>query len=254
MRVRLGVVDRLRHRAGVDLAERRRLLGDEFDVGLRLLQERLEVLGRRLAVFEIRIDQRPALLLGGNRRRHQHGDLHVGRGAQAEGIFVAVLPGDLVGERLGGEEEHFLLAGKIGDREADVGEESPREHRHAFARHQFLGDAHRFARIGAVVARDHLELLAEHAAFGVDLLDRHLHALLVRVEEGGHRLVAVQLADLDGLLRHRRRGETDGEREKREQTRVHDLTPDWICADSPAAAESLSTAPVRRECAAAMRT
>ena len=35
MRVGLGVVDRLRHRAGIDLAERRRLLGDEFDVRLR---------------------------------------------------------------------------------------------------------------------------------------------------------------------------------------------------------------------------
>ncbi len=31
-RVGLGIVDRLHHRAGIDLAERRRLLGDEFDV------------------------------------------------------------------------------------------------------------------------------------------------------------------------------------------------------------------------------
>ena len=119
-RVRLGVVDRLRHRAGVDLAERRRLLGDELDVGLRLLHQRLEILRGRLAVFEVRIDQRPALLLRGDRRRHQHRGLHVGRGAQAEGVFVAVLPGDLVGQRLGGEEEHLLLAGEIGDRETDI--------------------------------------------------------------------------------------------------------------------------------------
>ena len=41
-RVGLGVGQRLHHRAGVDLAERRRLLGDELDVGLRLLQQLLE--------------------------------------------------------------------------------------------------------------------------------------------------------------------------------------------------------------------
>ena len=86
------------------------------------------------------------------------------------------------------------------------------------ARDQLLGDAHRVARVAVVVARDHLELLAEHAAGGVDLLDRELPALLVRLEEGGLRLVAVDLADLDGALRagagrrRRARRPTGGER------------------------------------------
>ena len=40
-------------------------------------------------------------------------------------------------------------------------------------------------------------LLPEHAARGIDLLDRQLHALLVGLEEGREDLVAVELADLD---------------------------------------------------------
>ena len=79
----------------------------------------------------------------------------------------------------------------------------------AFAGDELVGDAHRVARVRAVVARDHLELLAEHAALGVDLLDRELPALLVRLEEGRLRLVAVELADLDRVLRDGRRAETD---------------------------------------------
>ena len=35
---------------------------------------------------------------------------------EAVRVGVAVLPGDLIGERLGSEEEHFFLASEIGDR------------------------------------------------------------------------------------------------------------------------------------------
>ena len=99
----------------------------------------------------------------------------------------------------------------------------PGQHGDAFARHQFLGHAYRLTRIGAVVARDQLQLLAEYAAFAVDLIERKLHAVLIRVEEGGHRFIAVELADLDGLLRYRRRrdGEAAGKCKMREQPRIH---------------------------------
>ncbi len=83
----------------------------------------------------------------------------------------------------------------------------------ALAGDELVGDAHGIAGIGAVVARDDLELLAEHAALGVDLLDRELPALLVGIEEGRLRLIAVELADLDGALRQGGRG--DGERDRR---------------------------------------
>ena len=49
---------RLHDRAGVDLAERRRLLGDELDVGLRLLQHRLE--GSPRPTGRTRSSDRPA--------------------------------------------------------------------------------------------------------------------------------------------------------------------------------------------------
>ena len=74
------------------------------------------------------------------------------------------------------------------------------------ARQQLLGDAHGVAGRGAVVAEDDLELAAaEHAALGVDLLLRQLHAVAVGHGEGRHAAVGVELADLDGLaLRPRR--------------------------------------------------
>ena len=88
-------------------------------------------------------------------------------------------------------------------------QEGAGDQRHAFARHQLFGDANRLARIGAVVALHDLELLAEHAALGVDLLDRKLDALLVGIEEGRLRFVAVELADPDGVLRGGRQGRRD---------------------------------------------
>src|SRR5262245_15605609 len=90
-----------------------------------------------------------------------------------------------------------------------MGEEGAGDDVRSLAGDELVGDAHRVARARAVVARDHLELLAEHAALGVDLLDRELPALLVRIEEGGLGLVAVELADLERVLRQGRRAETD---------------------------------------------
>src|SRR5664279_4279680 len=120
------------------------------------------------------------------------------------------------------------------------------DHDDAFARHQLFGHAHGFAGIGAVVARDHFQFLAEHAALGVDLLHRQFHALLVRVEEGGLCLITVELADFDSLLCRRRRDESEAacEREIREQTRVHDVAPCrmTVWADSRTARPSLSIA------------
>ncbi len=117
---------------------------------------------------------------------------------------MALLPGDLGRERLGGDEQHLLLLGEVRDREPDVGEEGAGEQRHLLARDQLVGERHGVRGLAAVVAREHLERpAAEHAARGVDLLDRELPALLVGQREARETRVAVDLADLDGL---RRRG------------------------------------------------
>ena len=198
-RIGFGVDQRLHHGAGVDLAQRRGLLADELHAGLGLGHQFLERSGGRLAVLVVRVDDGPLHFIKLDRVGDQHRRLHVGRGAQAEGVVVAVFPYDLVGQGLGGHEHDLALLGQVGDREADVGGESSHQQTDVLARDQLLGHAHRVAGVAVVVARDHLDLAAEHAAGLVDLLQRELPALLVGIEEGREDLVAVQLADLDRL-------------------------------------------------------
>jgi hypothetical protein len=117
------------------------------------------------------------------------------------------LPDDLVGQRFAGQKEELLLLGKVRQRKADVREERTGEHIHFLARDQLFGHAHGVARVGVVVADHQLHFLAQQAARGIDLVHRQLHALLVGLQEGGLRLVAVDLADLDDTLRvHWRQG------------------------------------------------
>jgi hypothetical protein len=195
--LRLG--ERLDHRAGVDLAEGRGLLGDELGVGLRLPEELLERRGGRLAVLVIRIDDGPALLLQLRRLGHKHGRLHVGGRTQPERVAVAVLPHDLVGERLGGDKQDLALGGEVGHGQAYVRCKGSHENVDPLARDQLLGHAHGIARRAAVVAHHQLQLASEHPTAGIDLLQREIHTLLVRLEEGREYLVAVQLPDLDRL-------------------------------------------------------
>ena len=252
-RVGLGVCERLRDRAGVDLAQRRRLLGDELHARLRLGEQLLEPARRRLAVFVVRVHDRPALLLQLGGVGDQHRGLHVRGRAQAEGVLVAVVPDDLVGERLGGDEQHFLLVGEVRHRQPDVRGEGAHEDLDLLPREQFLGNAHRVAGGAAVVARDHLQLAAVDAAGGVDLVERELPALLVRLKECRECLVAVQLAELDRL---RLRGE-GGEGEDAGRGKFHFLhvmfpfqlikSVDWM-RRTPAffmSAQALATEPCR---------
>src|SRR5438128_2331728 len=75
----------------------------------------------------------------------------------------------------------------------------PHEEAYLLARKQFLGHANGVAGIAIVFARQHLELLPEHTAGRVNLLDGELHAALVRFQERREDLVAIDLADLDRL-------------------------------------------------------
>ena len=111
----------------------------------------------------------------------------------------------------------------------------------ALALGQFVGDAHRFGGIAAIVARDHLKLLAQHAAGRIDLFDRELPALFVGLEEGGRDLVGGKLADLDGVLRGSRRrhggrlNESGSRRGKRDVPEMavakHATLPFLACCD-----------------------
>jgi len=206
-RVGLGVDQCLHDRAGLDLAERHCLL-DELDAPAGACDHlALERRGGGLPVLVVRVDDRPALLAELCRLRDQHGRLHVGRGPQPERVLVAVLPHDLVGERFGGEKQHLALLGEVSDGEAHVRRERAHQQRDALTHQELLGGAHGVAGIAVVVADHELQLAAEHAAAGVDFVDRELHALPVRLEEGREHLVAVELAQLDrlGTRRHDQR-------------------------------------------------
>jgi hypothetical protein len=145
--------------------------------------------------------------------------LHVGRGAQAVSILVALVPDDLVGQRLGGNEKNFLFLGKAGDRQTDMRGEGADQERHLLASHQFLGQAHGVARVAVVVAADDLQLAAENATGAVDFVEREFHPMAIRLEECRKLLVLVDLAELDRLREQARREvatrEKDGEQQEK---------------------------------------
>ena len=194
-RIRPGIDQRLSHRTGIDTAQCGRLLSDELDIGLSLFQQLLEGGCSRLPVLVVGVDQCPALAVELDRLGHQHRGLHVGRWAQAEGVSITVLPGDFVGQRFGGQKQHLALLCKVGDRKTNVRQEGPEHDNGALTRDEFFGDAHRIARIGVVVAGNHLNLLAQQATGCVDFFQRQLPALAVGLKKGRLRLVAVEFAD-----------------------------------------------------------
>ena len=200
-RLRIGRGQRLHHRAGIDLAERRPLFADPLDIRPLLRQQRLEHADGGLAVFIVRRDGGPALgrKLGGLLRQHRR--LHVVRRPQAEGVAIALRHRDRVGQGLGGEEEDFLLLGEIADGKADMREEGAGQHDHLVAGDEFVGGRHGIGGLAVVVLGNHHQLLAVDAAGGVDLLDRELPALAVGLGERRQRRVAIDLADLDLVLR-----------------------------------------------------
>ncbi len=119
-RIGFCVEQRLHDRSRIDLAERDRLF-DEFDAA-RLQPDHLllERGRRRLAILVVGVDDRPALLAELRGFGDEHRGLHVRGRPQPERVAVAVLPDDLVGQRLGGQKQHFPLLREVGDGEADV--------------------------------------------------------------------------------------------------------------------------------------
>src|SRR4029078_13706647 len=84
-------------------------------------------------------------------------------------------------------------------------------------------------RIGAAVARDYFQGLAKNPALGVDFLNRPFPTLFVGIEKRGLRFITVELADLDGVLRRRRRHKAGGEEASNSEilhmTLDHDFVP-----------------------------
>ena len=200
---RLGICGKcLHHRAGGDLALRRPLLIHPLNVGPLRRHQLLEYGDGRLTVLIVRRNRGPTLGRQLRRRLGEHCRLHVIGGSQTERIAISLRPGDRIRQRLGRQEEHLLLVGKVAHGQADVRQERARQHGDFLARHQFVRGGQCLGRLAAVVLRDHDQLLAVYAAGRVDFLQRELPALAVGLGEGRQQRVAVDLADLDFALRH----------------------------------------------------
>ena len=195
-----GIGQGLNHATGIELAQRRGLLGHKLHIGLRGFEQGLESGDCRLTVFIVGVDHGPALFLQLDRLWHQHGRLHIGAWAQTEGVGVAALPSELVGQGFAGQEKGFLLLGKVGHGQAGVGQEGAGEHIDFFARDQLFGHPHRIARVGVVVAGDEFILFTHETTGGIDLVNGQLHAFFVGLQKSRLRFVAVDLTDLDGVL------------------------------------------------------
>jgi hypothetical protein len=108
-------------------------------------------------------------------------------------------------------ERHLALVRERHDRDRDRRVEAAEQAGDLLALHQFARRDRAFRRVAFIVAHQQLDLLAEHAALGVDLVDRDgepAHDRLAGLGRlAGHR---GDQAELQGVLRQRRDGE-DGD-------------------------------------------
>ncbi|OQC14431.1 MAG: hypothetical protein BWX79_00885 [Alphaproteobacteria bacterium ADurb.Bin100] len=209
--VGLAVHDRAERGARLQLAVGGPLLADELDIRALGFQQFLEAGHGALAVLVVGRNRGPALGRQLGRLFNQHGRLHPGARAQPEGVAVALVPDDGVGQGLAGNEHALVLGRVVGQGQADVAEKAAGQHVHLLLGGQLHRMAQRLLGLAAIVAADHLDLAPQQAAGRVDLLHRQLPPLLVGLGELGHRRVAVDLSDPDrrALGEHRRRSQRE---------------------------------------------
>ena len=122
------------------------------------------------------VDQDHAGLLGGvflDRVVDQRlVDQHVDRGDAEHVVLRRAVAGDRRAGRPDAHERHLALVGERHDRHRHRRVEAAEQRRDLFALHQFARRDHALGRIALVVAHEQLDLLAEQAALGVDLVDR----------------------------------------------------------------------------------
>ena len=78
--------------------------------------------------------------------------------------------------RVGVEIDRAVFRGDLGDGVGDAGMHRADQHRAVFTRDEALGHAAAGRRRRFGIGRDPFDLTAQHAAFGIDLVDRHLDA------------------------------------------------------------------------------
>ncbi len=228
---RLRLLGHLRvdERRVVRLAELRPLLVDDRHARLDLLQVLDEGLGHVLAIGVVGADrgdlgQRP---LGHDLRGAA--PFHGGVRGDAEDVGVELVGGgELVRLRDGRDEDDLVLLGDDRDRGALRRGERAHEEVDVLLQDQLAGDAHRLVGIALGVAREQLDLAAEHAALGVQLVHVHLGALERGLAEERARSGEDHgEADLDRLLglggERRRQGQSEQHGQKAQQHGVPPL-------------------------------
>ena len=204
----------LQRGAGVQLALRRPLFADKLHIGPLGLEQFLEAGDGALAVFVVGSNRGPAFGRHLGRFLDQHGCLHIGAGAHAEGVAVAFFPNQRVGQWFAGDIDALVFLRKITKGQPHVGQKAPSQHIDIFARGEFDGMAQRFFGLANVVAGNHFDLAAQQAAGGIDFFHGQLPALTVRQGELGNGRVAVDFTNLDGHSR----GGLRGQRRRQPQT------------------------------------
>ena len=222
----LGLLRHLRVDEGrvVGLAELGPLLVDDLDVRPELLEVIDEGPGHVLAEGVVGAHGRHPLdvPLGQDLGRGAALDRRVRGGAEDVGMQVLGL-GQHIGLDHGHDEDDLVLLGHRRDGRPFGRRQRADQELDVLAQDQVAGDAYGLVGVALGVAHDELELAAENAALGVDLLDEHLRALERRLaDQRAGTGEDDRIADPDGLLR---RGDAGDEGAEREETEDEMLQP-----------------------------
>ena len=187
----------------VGLAELRPLLVHDLDVGAQLLDVLGEGLRHILPVGVVVGDGGDLLhVLPRGDDLGRRASFHRRVGGGAEDIRMQVLlSSQLIGLGDGRDQDDLVLLGD-GRNSGTLGR-GQRTHQelHLLLEDHLARHAHRLVGGGLAVAHDELDLLAEHAARRVDLVDEHARALDCGLAiEGGRSGQRHRHADLDGVL------------------------------------------------------
>ena len=228
--VGVGLVDGAEPRAEVLGVERRPRDADH--VAAQLLEGRLELAAVRLPHGVVGVEDVDALAHLVDDVLREPVGLHPRVGLVGEVVLVELGGPHELGARDRVPVDDLVLLGHVHHRQRGAAGHGPDEELDVVLEDQLLGLAHGGGGLGLVVLRDDLDLVAEHAALGVQLLDgeldRHRLVLSVALEDAD---LGAEVTDLDDLLRVRRRRRPAPERERDDEREVRSLGHEPLLVD-----------------------
>src|SRR5437899_2059104 len=212
--------------------------GHPHHLAAELLDRRLELAAVRLAHRVVGVEDVDLLAHLVDDVPGEAVGLHPRVGLVAEVLLVELRRPHELGARHRIPVDRLVLLGDVHHGHGGAARDGANDELDVVLEDQLLGLAHGGRGLGLVVLGDHLDLVAEHAALGVQLLDGHLHehrlVLAVALEDTD---LAAEVADLDDLrLRERGRGqETAGDEQRRRHHQpgesLHEFLLDGVVVD-----------------------